>query len=67
MVLLSSEDNERAVHLNSIKVLANELQRTTEEVSLIYTSVLEDIQKEARVKIFLHILASRKVKELMRH
>jgi len=66
MLVLSSEDNERAIHLSSIDVLAKELQRTKEEVTRIYTGILEDIQKEARVRIFLHIFVSRKVKQLMR-
>jgi len=66
MFVLPLEDNERSTHLHSIEELAREFHRTTDEVSQLYTSVLADIQKVARVRIFLHIIVSRKVKELMR-
>ena len=67
MQALSSEDNERAAHLNSIEILAKELQRTPEEVSGIYMSILRDIEKDARVKIFLHIFVSRRVRDIVDH
>ena len=66
MFIFSSEDNERTIHLNSIDALANEVQRSREEVSGLYATVLEDFQKNAKVRIFLHILARKKVKELLR-
>jgi len=64
--VLSGEDNEKKIHQNSIEILAKKLCKTTiGEVALIYTSVLDDLQKQARVRIFLHILTSKKVKELI--
>ena len=64
---LSGEDNEKKIHLKSIEILAKELRKAIWEVAVIYTSVLNDLQKQARVKIFLPILVSKKVKELMGH
>jgi hypothetical protein len=62
---ISGEDNEKKIHLKSIEILARELRKAIWEVALIYTSVLDDLQKQARVKIFLPILVSKKVKELI--
>ncbi|MGO9137587.1 MAG: hypothetical protein ACLP9S_04255 [Syntrophales bacterium] len=66
-LVLSTEDSEKKIHLKSIEILAKELRKAMWEVTLIYTSVLDDLQKQARVKIFLPILVSKKVKELMGH
>ena len=66
-LVLSGEDNEKKIHLNSIEILARELHKATGDVGMIYTRVLDDLQKHARVKIFLHILVSKKVKELVGH
>ena len=66
-LVLSGEDSEKKIHLKSIEILAKELRKAMWEVALIYTSVLDDLQKQARVKIFLPILVSKKVKELMGH
>ena len=64
--VLSGEDYEKTIHQSSIEMLAKKLnQATIGEVALIYTSVLDDLQKQARVRIFLHILVSKKVKELI--
>jgi hypothetical protein len=62
-----SEDNEKKIHLNAIETLAKNLRKETGEVAPVYTNVLDDLQKQARVKIFLPILVSKKVKELMGH
>jgi hypothetical protein len=65
-LVLSDENNEKKIHQNSIEILAKKLRKATiGEVALIYTSVLNDLQKRVRVKIFLHILVSKKVKELI--
>jgi len=62
---LPGEDNEKKIHLTSIEILAKKVHQSIGDVSLIYTSILDDLQKHARVKIFLPILVSKKVKELM--
>ncbi|HVO67154.1 MAG TPA: hypothetical protein VMT12_11770 [Syntrophales bacterium] len=67
VLVLSSIDTEKKIHLNSIEILAKELRKATGEVTLIYTRILDDMQKQARVKTFLHIFVSKKVKELIEH
>ncbi|HVO67156.1 MAG TPA: hypothetical protein VMT12_11780 [Syntrophales bacterium] len=64
-LVLSGNDNEKKIHLTSIEILAKKLRKATGEITPIYTSVLADLQMQARVKIFLHILVSKKVKELI--
>jgi hypothetical protein len=64
-LVLSGEDSEKKIHLKSIEILAKELRKAIWEVAVVYTSVLNDLQKQARVKIFLPILVSKKVKELI--
>jgi len=66
-LVLSGDDNEKKVHQDSIEILAKELRQSSGEVALIYTSILDDLQKQARVRIFLHILVSKKVKELIEY
>ena len=64
--ILSGDAREKKLHLSSIELLAKKLSKTPEEITPIYTRVLDDLQKQARVKVFLHIFVSRRVKELMR-
>ncbi|MGA3282336.1 MAG: hypothetical protein ABSD50_15300 [Smithella sp.] len=65
MELLSGENYEKVIHQNSIEILAKKLRRAKDEVALIYTTVLNDLQKGARIRTFLHIFVSKKVKELI--
>jgi hypothetical protein len=65
-LVLSGEDDEKKIHLNSIEILAKEPRKTTGEVDQIYMSIL-DLQQQARLKRFLHIFVSKKVKELIGH
>jgi hypothetical protein len=65
MELLSGENHEKVIHQNSIDILSKKLCRTKDEVAPIYTTVLDDLQKESRIKTFLHIFVSKKVKELI--
>jgi hypothetical protein len=65
MAFLYGEDSENKIHLNSIEVLANKLCKPRGDVALIYANVFDDLQKQASVKIFLLLLISKKVKELI--
>jgi hypothetical protein len=60
--LLSCNEAEKKIHANSIETLAKELKLPLEEVGRIYAGILNDFQNQARVKLFLHILVSKKVK-----
>jgi hypothetical protein len=65
MALLSGENYEKVIHQNSIEMLAKKLRRAKDEVALIYTTVLNDLQKGAHIRTFLHIFVSKKVNELI--
>lgn len=65
-LVLSFED-EKKIHQDSIEILAKKLYKETGEVALIYMRILDNLQKQARVKIFLPILVTKKVKELIVH
>jgi hypothetical protein len=65
MIILSCDDKEKTIHLSSIEKLAKEFRRSIEEVFRLYASELENFQKNARVRIFLHILTSKNVKKIL--
>jgi len=65
VLVLSGGDTEMKIHLNSIEILSKKLRRTTGEITPIYTSILYDLKKKARVKTFLHIFVSKKVEEII--
>ncbi len=54
-------------HLQSIKALAEELDLPMEEVSQIYASTLESLKKSARIHDYLIVLASKNVRDKLRH
>ena len=54
-------------HLQTIKALAEEIDRPVEEVNNIYASVLTSLKSSARIKDFLHVLASKRVRDELRH
>lgn len=54
-------------HLQSIKALADEIDRPVEEVNTVYVSTLTNLKSSARIQDFLHVLASKKVRDELRH
>lgn len=54
-------------HFQSIKALAEEIDLPMEEVSLIYASTFESLKKNARIHDYLIVLASKKVRDELRH
>jgi hypothetical protein len=54
-------------HLQSIKALADEIDRPVEEVNTVYFSTLTNLKSSARIQDFLHVLASKKVRDELRH
>jgi Protein of unknown function (DUF3562) len=54
-------------HLQTIKALAEEIDRPVEEVNSIYASILTSLKSSARIKDFLHVLASKRVRDELRH
>jgi hypothetical protein len=54
-------------HLQSIKALAEEIDCPVEEVHNIYVSTLKSLKSSARIQDYLHALASKKVRDELRH
>jgi len=53
----------RAEHLNLIKSLADETHHSIEEVDKVYSATFEELNAEARIKNYLALLTSKKVRE----
>lgn len=54
-------------HLQSITALAEEMDRPVEEVNNVYVSTLTNLKSSARIQDFVHVLASKKVRDELRH
>ena len=53
--------------LQSIKDIAKEIDCPVEEVNNIYVSILKNLKSSARIQDYLHVLASKKVRDELRH
>jgi hypothetical protein len=51
----------------SIKDLAEEIDRPVEQVNSIYVSILNNLKSSSRIQDYLHVLASKKVRDDLRH
>jgi Protein of unknown function (DUF3562) len=54
-------------HLNAIEALAEEIDCPVEEVNNIYASALGSLRSSARIQDYLIVLASKKVRGVLRH
>jgi hypothetical protein len=54
-------------HLNAIEALAEEIDCPVEEVNNIYASALGSLRSSARIHDYLIVLASKKVRDVLRH
>ena len=63
---LYDNDIEWKQHASAMQNLAKELGRSTDEISQMYEKTLKELKEHARVKNFLVIFASRRVRELLR-
>ena len=54
-------------YLQTIKTLAEEIECPVEEVDNVYTSALQSLKSSARIQDYLHVLASKKVRDTLRH
>ena len=54
-------------HLQTIKALAEEIDCPVKEVNDIYASILRNLRSNARIQDFLHVLASKKVRDELRN
>ncbi len=64
---LSYEDqSERQQHRHTIQVIAKSAGYSEEDIGGLYESVLQELKARSRIKSYLTVLASRRVKELIR-
>ena len=62
---LFEDEAERKQHTSIIQSLAKEVGFSEKTVSSVYTRILGEYKKEAKIKIFLPILVGKKVKNLL--
>jgi hypothetical protein len=53
-------------HLRAIQILVKEFKRSDEEITHLYSLVLQEYEKEATVKVFLPILVGKKIREMIK-
>ena len=63
--LLYDDETERGLHLRAIKILSSNVGLSVERVERLYEIVLNRLKKEAKIKDFLPILVSRRVRYLL--
>ena len=62
---LYEDEAEQKQHFMAIQRLVKDVRSAEEEVRHLYEDVLKKFRSEARIKTYLPILISRKVKELL--
>ncbi len=62
---LYEDESEERQHLSAIQMLVKDVGSSEEEIRNLYEGVLQEFKNEARIKTFLPILVSKKVKELL--
>ncbi|NWF91354.1 MAG: DUF3562 domain-containing protein [Syntrophaceae bacterium] len=58
-------EEQRKQHLRAIQTLIEEVGRPVEEITRLYYLVLQEYEKEAKIKIFLPILISKRVRAII--
>lgn len=62
---LYENEEQRKQHLRAIQTLIKEVRRPDDEITHLYYVVLQEYEKEAKIKIFLPILISKRIKEII--
>ena len=62
---LHENEEQRKQHLRAIQALIEEVGRPREEVARLYYLVLQEYEKEAKVKTFLPIIIRKRLKEMI--
>jgi len=65
-VTLYEDESERLRHLNAMQIVAMHAGSPIEEVAKLYEKVLEGFKGSAKIRDFLPILVSKRVKDLLR-
>ena len=67
LAALYENEEDRRQHHRAIESVARDVERPVEEVQPLYESQLASLRREARVKDFLSVLASRYVRLALKH
>ncbi len=62
---LYEDEAEQRQHSTAIQRLVRDVRSPEEEIRPLYEDVLKEFKSEARIKTYLSILVSKKVKELL--
>jgi hypothetical protein len=62
---LYEDEAEQRQHFGAIQRLVRDVRSPEEEIRPVYEDVLKEFKSEARIKTYLPILVSKKVKELL--
>ena len=62
---LYEDEAEEKQHFSAIQKLVKDVRSPEEEIRPLHEDVLKEFKSEARIKTFLSILVSKKVKELL--
>ena len=65
VIVLYEDENEKRQHIAAIQILVRDERSSEEEIRCLYEGVLQELKKGAKVKNFLTVLVSRKVKDLL--
>ena len=59
------DESEQRQHLSAIQTLVKDVGSSEEEIRNLYEGVLQEFKNEAKIKTFLFILVSKKVRQLL--
>ena len=62
---LYENETEQKQHFSAIQKLVRDVSSSEEEIRHLYEDVLKEFKSEAKIRTFLPILVSKKVKELL--
>ena len=65
VIVLYEDEKEKRQHIAAIQILVRDERSSEEEIRRLYEGILQELKREAKVKTFLTVLVSRKVKDIL--
>ena len=65
VLCLYEDEKEERQHIAAIQILIRDEGISEEEIRRLYEGILQELKKEAKVKTFLTVIVSRKVKDVL--
>ena len=65
VLCLYEDEKEKRQHIAAIQILIRDVGSSEEEIRRLYEGILQELKKEAKVKTFLTVIVSRKVKDVL--